>query len=41
MNLLVVEPAGKSISWIKQLATAFRVSAAPRAPQTLEMEERA
>jgi len=38
MNLLVVEPAGKSISWIKQLAGAFRVSGAPRAPETLRVE---
>ncbi len=38
MNLLVVEPSGKSISWIKQLAGAFRVSGAPRAPETLRVE---
>jgi hypothetical protein len=29
-NLIVVEPAGKSPSWIKQLATAFRRTGAPR-----------
>jgi len=40
MNLLVVEPAGKSISWIKQLASAFRVSGAPRAPEALRVEDR-
>jgi hypothetical protein len=28
-NLIVVEPAGKSPSWIKQLATAFRRAGAP------------
>jgi hypothetical protein len=40
MNLLVVEPAGKSISWIKQLAGAFRASGAPRAPEFLHLEDR-
>ena len=40
MNLLVVEPAGKSISRIKQLASAFRVSGAPRAPEALRVEDR-
>ena len=40
MNLLVVEPAGKSISWIKQLAAAFRLSGAPRPPAALCIEER-
>lgn len=39
MNLLVVEPAGKSISWIKQLATAFRGSGAPRLPEALGTED--
>ncbi|AMV38034.1 hypothetical protein [Planctomyces sp. SH-PL62] len=29
-NLIVVDPAGKSIAWIKQLATAFRRAGAPR-----------
>ncbi|MDR3623449.1 MAG: hypothetical protein P4L85_29215 [Paludisphaera borealis] len=29
-NLIVVEPTGKSLSWIKQLATAFRQAGAPR-----------
>ncbi len=38
MNLLVVEPAGKPLSWIKQLAGAFRISGAPRAPETLRVE---
>jgi len=38
INLLVVEPAGKSLSWIKQLAGAFRISGAPRAPETLCLE---
>ena len=40
MNLLVVEPAGKSISWIRQLASAFRVAGAPRAPEALRVEDR-
>lgn len=31
-NLIVVDPAGKSIAWIKQLATAFRRAGAPRDP---------
>jgi ribose 5-phosphate isomerase RpiB len=29
-NLIVVDPAGKSIAWVKQLATAFRRAGAPR-----------
>jgi hypothetical protein len=36
VNLLVVEPMGKSISWMKQLGTAFRHTGAPAASQTLE-----
>jgi hypothetical protein len=32
-NLIVVEPAGKSPSWLKQLATAFRQAGAPRVPE--------
>lgn len=40
MNLLVVEPAGKSISWIKQLASAFRAAGASRAPEFLRVEDR-
>jgi hypothetical protein len=36
INLLVVEPAGKPIAWMKQLGTAFRQSGAPVAPQDLE-----
>jgi hypothetical protein len=36
MNLLVVEPAGKSISWMRQIGTAFRQSGAPAVPQSLE-----
>jgi hypothetical protein len=35
LNLLVVEPAGKSISWMRQLATAFRSAGAPRVPDFL------
>jgi hypothetical protein len=31
-NLIVVDPAGKSIAWIKQIATAFRRAGAPRDP---------
>ncbi|WP_165067671.1 hypothetical protein [Paludisphaera rhizosphaerae] len=31
-NLIVVDPAGKSIAWIKQLATAFRRAGAPKDP---------
>ena len=31
-TLIVVEPMGKSIAWIKQLATAFRRAGAPRDP---------
>jgi hypothetical protein len=30
VNLLVIEPAGKSIHWMKQLGTAFRQAGAPR-----------
>jgi hypothetical protein len=32
-NLIVVEPAGKSPSWLKQLAIAFRQAGAPRIPE--------
>ncbi len=31
-NLIVIDPAAKSIAWIKQLATAFRRAGAPRDP---------
>ena len=40
MNLLVVDPTGKSISWIKQLASAFRLTGAPRRPESLSREDR-
>jgi hypothetical protein len=40
INLLVIEPAGKSISWMKQLAGAFRFAGAPRAPEYLLAEDR-
>jgi hypothetical protein len=36
INLLVVEPPGKSISWLRQLASAFRRAGAPVAPEGLE-----
>ncbi|MDG3004518.1 hypothetical protein [Paludisphaera mucosa] len=36
-NLIVVDPAGKSIAWIKQLATAFRRAGAPRDVMGLEL----
>jgi hypothetical protein len=39
VNLLVIEPTGKSISWIKQLGQAFRRSGAPRLPEELRLEE--
>jgi hypothetical protein len=35
VNLLVIEPAGKSIAWMKQLGVAFRQSGAPAAPRSL------
>ncbi len=35
-NLIVVEPAGKSPSWIRQLATAFRRAGAPSWPMETE-----
>lgn len=35
-NLIVVEPDGKSPSWIKQLATAFRRAGAPSWPMETE-----
>ncbi len=41
MNLLVIDPAGKSLSWIKRLAAAFRLAGAPRAPESLFAEDRA
>ena len=31
-NLIVVDPVGKSIAWIKQIATTFRRAGAPRDP---------
>jgi hypothetical protein len=34
-NLLVIEPAGKSISWMKQLVSAFRMAGPPAIPETL------
>jgi hypothetical protein len=34
-NLLVIEPVGKSISWMKQLASAFRMVGPPASPETL------
>ena len=34
-NLLVIEPVGKSISWMKQLASAFRMAGPPASPETL------
>jgi hypothetical protein len=34
-NLLAVEPTGKSLSWIRRLATVFRRSGAPRVPESL------
>ncbi|QEH36616.1 hypothetical protein OJF2_52010 [Aquisphaera giovannonii] len=40
MNLMVVEPAGKSIALIRQLAAAFRRSGAPTAPEGLDEEDR-
>jgi hypothetical protein len=40
VNLLVVEPTGKSIWWIKHLAQAFRRAGAPEAPDGLMLEER-
>lgn len=40
-NLLVIEPAGKSISWMKQLASAFRMAGPPAIPDTLTAEGKA
>lgn len=39
INLLAIEPAGKSISWIKQLGLAFRQGGAPAAPEHLAVED--
>ncbi len=39
INLLVVNPTGKSISWVRQLAVAFRQGGAPRAPDLLVEED--
>jgi hypothetical protein len=39
VNLLVIEPAGKSISWMKQLGTTFRQLGAPAVPQILQTGE--
>jgi hypothetical protein len=35
LNLLVIEPAGKSISFMKQLAKTFRNAGSPTIPDTL------
>ena len=40
LNLLVLEPSGKSISWMKQLGAAFRLGGAPRVPDDLCVEDR-
>jgi hypothetical protein len=39
INLLVVEPPGKSISWIRQLGAAFRRAGAPQRPEGLEQRK--
>jgi hypothetical protein len=39
LNLLVVEPAGKSISWMRQLALTLRRGGAPVPPQECELVE--
>lgn len=39
INLLIVEPTGKSISWIKQLGQAFRRAGAPASPGDLRVED--
>jgi len=39
INLLVVDPTGKSISWVRQLAVAFRQGGAPRPPEFLLEED--
>lgn len=38
MNLLLVDPTGKSISWIRQLALAFRLGGAPLVPEPILVE---
>ena len=38
-NLLVVEPSGKSISWMRQIGLSFRRAGAPMAPEAIEREE--
>jgi hypothetical protein len=39
MNLLVIEPAGKSIHWMKQMGRAFQQTGAPRVPARLLGED--
>jgi hypothetical protein len=41
VNLLVVEPAGKSIAWLRQVCASFRTAGAPRAPEGIAQEESA
>jgi hypothetical protein len=41
VNLLVVEPLGKSISWIRQLGAAFRSAGAPVSPEGIDMRKEA
>jgi hypothetical protein len=39
MNLLVVEPSGKSIPWMRQLGLTFRRGGAPVSPENMDREE--
>lgn len=39
VNLLVVEPSGKSISWMRQLGLTFRRTGAPSVPARFDREE--
>lgn len=38
VNLLLIDPAGKSISWIRRMASAFRSRGAPVAPDSILAE---
>jgi hypothetical protein len=40
-NLLVIEPAGKSIAFLKHMSRTFRSAGAPQAPAWLTLKERA
>ncbi len=39
LNMLVIEPSGKSISWMRQMGSAYRQAGAPRVPAALREDQ--